>query len=437
MKGDSLMKEKIDTDVLIVGGGTAGVIAAIQSARAGADTVLVEYGSQLGGTTTTGGVSFPGLFHAHGKQVIGGIGWELVTESVKLNGDRLPDFTTPYGNNWDHGHSAHHVHINPHLYALLAEEKCIEAGVQLRYYETPKKAVYHGGVWNVDLSGKGVQKTLHCKQLIDCTGNALLTKIAGFDVLRSDTRQPGSFMFKLDGYDPDDLDMDRLQNAYEKALEKGLFKKEEYFSHIGKLLKTGYHKNVRTTFLNHINGADSTTSETHTQCNIHGRRLLLKMLRFLRTLPGLENTTIHFMCPETGIRETWRIKGLHEVNIDEYINGHSYKDAVCNSFYPIDLHDKEGVKPRQLEIGVVPSIPLSAIIPQKSQNFLVAGRCVSSDQLANSALRVQASCMAMGQAAGATAALAAEKRSTPHEIPIADIHTLLNKHGAIIPGQGE
>jgi len=84
-----------EADVLVVGGGTAGTIAAIQAARAGARTVLVERSGQLGGTMTTGGVSFPGLFHAWGKQIIAGIGWELVSESVALDGGKLPDFATP------------------------------------------------------------------------------------------------------------------------------------------------------------------------------------------------------------------------------------------------------------------------------------------------------------------------------------------------------
>ena len=86
-----------DTDVLIVGGGTAGAIAAIQAARAGARTAVLERGPQLGGTLTTGGVAFPGLFHAWGRQIIAGIGWELVTRAVELDGGTLPDFSRPYG----------------------------------------------------------------------------------------------------------------------------------------------------------------------------------------------------------------------------------------------------------------------------------------------------------------------------------------------------
>ena len=82
----------------------------------------------------------------------------------------------------------------------------------------------------------------------------------------------------------------------------------------------------------------------------------------------------------------------------------------------------------------MPTIPLGALIPKGSRNLMVAGRCVSSDRLANSGLRVQASCMAMGQAAGAAAALASKSGTTPLEVPLKEIHDLLRTHGAIVPG---
>jgi hypothetical protein len=92
------------------------------------------------------------------------------------------------------------------------------------------------------------------------------------------------------------------------------------------------------------------------------------------------------------------------------------------------------VKPAPLKPGVIPTIPLRALVPKGSRNLLVAGRSVSSDRLANSGLRVQAACMGMGQAAGAAAALAAQSGTTPLEVPLKAIHDLLRKHAAILPG---
>ena len=413
----------INTDILVVGGGTAGTIAAIQAARAGCSTILVEIGSQLGGTTTTGGVAFPGLFHAWGKQVIGGIGWELVTEAVRLNDDKLPDFTIPYGKN----HPKHHVSINPYLYALLAEEKCLQAGVQLRYYETPVAAKFKDNNWEVETIGKGTHTKIVCNQLIDCTGNAALTSLAGFSVKREQEIQPGSLMFKLGGYDYPSLDLKMIRKRYDEEVKKGRLVKEEFRNNIEGLLSSAGDN------ISHILGADSTTSTSHTITNIQGRTSLLNTLRFLRELPSCEKTRILSMQPETGVRETYRIDGIYQITRDDYVSGKRFEDAVSYSFYPIDLHDKYGIVPRQLTEGILPTIPLRALIPKNSKNFIVAGRCISSDRLANSALRVQASCMGMGQAAGATAALASKLKTSPLNVSINQIKSLIADNGGIVP----
>lgn len=421
MSGNAI--KTVDTDVLVVGGGTAGVIAAIQAARAGCSTTLVENGSQPGGTITTGGVGFPGLFHAWGKQIIAGIGWELVTETVKLNDDILPDFSIPFGND----HPKHQVRINGNLYALLAEEKCLESGVQLRYYETPVDVQSKDNKWIVHTIGKGTQTRIISDQLVDCTGNASLTSLAGFNVLREKESQPGSLMFRIGGYDLKSLDMEMIRKRYDEEVKKGTLVKEDFRNNIEGLL-TSAGDNIQ-----HVIDADSTTSESNTITNIKGRSSLLKTLRFLRGLPGCEKTKLLSMQPETGVRETYRIDGTYKITREDYISGRIFDDSVCYSFYPIDLHDKNGVVPDHLNDGIVPTIPLRALIPKNSRNFIVAGRCVSSDRMANSALRVQASCMAMGQVAGATAALANKLNKTPLDIPIDTIKSLLSDHKAIVP----
>jgi hypothetical protein len=431
LTGNALNKNKqsankiktINTDILVVGGGTAGVIAAIQSARAGCSTILVENGSQLGGTTSTGGVAFPGLFHAWGKQIIRGIGWELVTEAVKMDDGELPDFTIPTGRQ----HYKHQVRLNGYLYALLAEAKSLEAGVKIRYYETPVDARFDGNNWQVETMGKGTHTRIVCSQLIDCTGNAWVTALAGFNVLREKEVQPGSLMFKIGGYDLDSLDLKMIRERYNEAVNKGRLVKEEFRNNIEGLLRSAGDN------ISHVAGADSTTSESGTITNINGRTSLLNTLRFLRELPGCEKTRLISMQPETGVRETYRIDGEYQISYDDYVSGKVFDDAVSYSFYPIDVHDRNGVVPKHLSEGIVPTIPLRALIPKKSQNFLVAGRCIGSDRLANSALRVQASCMGMGQAAGAAAALACNSKTTPLNVPISQIKSLIADHGGIVP----
>lgn len=412
-------------DVLVVGGGTAGVVAAIQAGRMGAKTLLVERNSQLGGTTTTGGVNFPGLFHAWGKQLIAGIGWELVTKTVAMDGGRLPNFSVV-----PRSHPAHQVRVNAPLYALLAEHACVEAGVSLAYYQYPNAVTETDNGWQVEIAGQGVNYQVRCRQIIDCTGGATLVGMAGFERMREETRQPGTIVMTFKGFDQTAIRDNRqqIQQKYDAWLKAGKLKKGDTWSGnaIRPIIGDGN--------TNHIFGADSSTAATQTQANLDGRACIMRLLTFYRSLPGGENTSISKMMTETAVRETYRIKGETVVTVDDYTSGRIFDDAVCYSFYPIDLHDEHGVKPQKLKPGTFPTIPRGALIPKGSRNMMVAGRCLSSDRLANSAARVQASSMAMGQAAGVTAALAAMMNTTPAEVPLSEIHSALAQHDAVVIG---
>ena len=145
-------------------------------------------------------------------------------------------------------------------------------------------------------------------------------------------------------------------------------------------------------------------AETHAAANILGRQSVLRVVRFLKKDPVFAFLKIERLQPETGVRETYRIVGETTVTEADYREGRVFADAVSHSFYPIDLHVDGRIVPDHLKEGIVPTVPRSALIPKGSKNLMVAGRCISSDRMANSALRVQASCMGMGQAAGVTAA---------------------------------
>ncbi|MDB2673651.1 FAD-dependent oxidoreductase [Akkermansiaceae bacterium] len=383
-EGEKQSEVTQEVDVLVVGGGTAGNIAAIQAGRMGALTLIVERGAQLGGTTTTGGVAFPGLFDAWGKQVIAGIGWELVKECVELDGGKLPNFAKVPKRHWQN-----QVYVNQFLFAILAEEKCEQAGVAIAYHEFPRSVQKTGSGWEVVCVGFGTQRRVRCKQIIDCTGGAEVVGMMGLPRLREEETQPGSMLFNL-----------------------------------GEANNPGHHQLHRL----YVHGADSSNSRTVTRANLTGRKSVLEKVR-------KEKKRLMHLQPETGFRESYRIVGEIMITVNDYTNGRVFKDAISNAFYPVDLHTKSGVKPKPLKPGTVPTIPLSALVPKDSQNVMVAGRCVSSDRLANSGLRVQASCMGMGQAAGVAASLAAGQSTTPLGVPLAEIHRQLAKHGAILPGK--
>jgi glycine/D-amino acid oxidase-like deaminating enzyme len=413
-------RTSIETNILVVGGGTAGTVAAIQAGRAGADTILIESGSQLGGTTTTGGVAFPGIFHAWGKQIIAGIGWELVEECVRLNGDGLPDFSRTPDHHWQH-----QVAINAPLYTLLAEEKCLAAGVDIRYYETPARIEFKAGKWHVETIGKGSSTQIRCNQIIDCTGNALIASMAGFDVLRETEVQPGSLVFRIGGYDFDSLNLDLIPDKYHRVLRENMLLAQDGTRGENTFVPYGYV---------YVPAADSTTSSSHTLANQHGRKAVLKLLRELRSFPGCEQLKILDLKTETAVRESYRIDGVYKMTHTDYLEGKVFEDSLSHSFYPIDLH-RSGTSIYQefLKPGVVASIPFRALIPKQSRNFLVAGRSMSSDRLANSALRVQASCMGMGQVAAVGAVLASKLGTTPAKVPVDEMKQMLMENGAIVP----
>lgn len=377
-------------DILVVGGGTAGTIAALQAARIGAKTFVVERGSQLGGTMTTGGVAFPGLFDAWGKQIIAGIGWELVKECVELDGGTLPDFSSVPKRHW-----MNQIHINQFLYSLLAEEKCQKAGVEIAYYEFPQSIARTEDGWQVECVGFGTRRRVFCKQLIDCTGGAEVAGLMGLPRMREKQTQPGTLLYKMD-----------TPISPGRANDTG---------GPGLLI----HQ--------YIDDADSTNSRTVTAANLQGRKAVLAQVR-------KENKRLIHIQPETAFRESYRILGETIITEADYTSGRVFEDSVAYAFYPVDVHKGTGFeKLSHLKPGVVPTIPLSALIPKGSCNILVAGRCVSSDRFANGGLRVQASCMAMGQAAGAAAALAAAKKTTPLNVPLSELKDMLRKHGAIVP----
>ena len=153
-----------------------------------------------------------------------------------------------------------------------------------------------------------------------------------------------------------------------------------------------------------------------------------------RFSPGVPALRRYWLSAEVGVRETWRVEGDYVISHEDYVSGRKFNDAMCYAYYPIDLHSVgEGVKPQQLDMGVVPAVPFRALCVKGLPNLLVAGRCVSADRLAASGLRVQGACMAMGQVAGQAAALAAAKGCDGRDVPLVELRTALKASRAVVP----
>ncbi|MCG3179840.1 MAG: hypothetical protein BIFFINMI_02186 [Phycisphaerae bacterium] len=416
-------------DVMVAGGGPAGICAAVQAAGAGARTLLVEKTGSLGGTTVNAGVDIPGLFHAWGRQVIAGVGWDLVRRTVEATDPAsMPDFTQDVGGE----HWRHQVRVDRTIFAALADQTVRDAGATLLLHGMIAAAAPAGGGWEVTLCLKEGLANFRASVLIDCTGDANVFAVAGLARERNVELQPATLVCQADGYDPSGLDYDAINRAIASAVASGRLLRSDF----------GWGSDPARWWLRgkggsriHVVGVDGSTSAGRTEAEVQGRAVLLRLFRFFREQPGLGGFRYRWTAAECGIRESWTIVGREKVTREDYVGGRVWPDALCYSYYPIDIHTGGGTGLDLCRIprGIVPTIPRGAMVPPGDARIVAAGRCICADRAALSAARAQASCMAMGQAAGAIAALAVRAGCGVADVPIADARDLLRAHGAIVP----
>lgn len=404
-------------DVAILGGGTAGTFAAIAAAKCGARTILVEKNSRIGGTITVAGVNFPGLFYAWGRQIIDGPCWEAIQRTAALGGAAIPDFTYKPKCHWEE-----QIRVNKLLFTYVLNEMCCEAGVHVLTNAMISHAEEQEEKVCLFVTDKSGLIEYNVKIAIDATGDANLTQILGYDCVKSAVQQPATLYNHLTGYRVEDVDFEELKDKLEKSnLSCAVDAKGLMYA----LRAHGIDK--------HVKCEDADTSEGRSGLEFAAIEELAEINLFLRTVKGLENISFDYVADETGIRESNRIVGEKEVTAEDYLKGVFYPDSVCYSFYPVDLHVEDGIEKIYLKDGIVPKIPYGALIPKGAKRLICAGRCISSDTYANSALRVQAACMAMGQVAGCAAALAVSGNTYINEISVKELCQALESIGAITP----
>lgn len=422
-------------DVMIAGCGPAGICAAIQAGRLGAKTLLVEKNGIAGGTITAAGIAVPGLFDAFGEQLISGIGWELVAETLRTEGRELPDFSREMVDAlWKY-----QVEINPFIFACVAEKALLECGVEIAYHTMLAKVAEFPESWQVTLCAKDGLYDISAAMLIDCTGDGNLTALAGYQVMADAVCQPGSANVVLDGIDYEKINAAALSEAFLQAeaageihyKDLGWFRNQVENGSFLFLQRGGTNGN----HIGFINAADS-PQKSAMECAAHAS--VLRAYKFLKRQKGLENISIKSFAPECGVRESRRICGEYIMTKDDYLSGRSFDDALCYSFYYVDIHDMEkGLILENITPGTRPQIPRRIMIPQGATKLMAAGRIVSSDRPANSCLRIQASCMATGQAAGANAVCALKHHSPVGGAPLDEVKEILRQHGAIVPENQE
>ncbi len=415
-------------DVVIAGGGTAGHIAAIQAARAGVTTSVIEAGSMLGGTMTAGGVYMPNHFFSPHGPVVQGIPWELYSKTKEIEGLELPD----YRRRRPVESPGHYSYINIPIYAAVAEEEALKAGVILHYHEFIAAVKAVGDSWEITSFGRGIQRTTKAREIIDCSGDADIVRMLELKVLEPRVSQPGALQYKIEGIEYEQVWKEEVQLLYEEAMESGELQQGDFaypnMEPFKYYLDHGGHNAT------HIYDVITYDADGQTRANIDGRERMLRMFKFVRnSIPGGERAALKMMAPYAVARETFHALGEYVITRDDFMNAVDFEDKVCNAFNYVDMHSQEtGCEVTFLDSDeLLPKVPFRALIPKDSQRITVAGRNVSANRVAFAGIRAQCTCMAMGQAMGAAAALAVQRGVYSREVSSQDIVALTVEHDAV------
>lgn len=422
-------------DVIVAGAGSAGFCAAVQAGRSGLNVGLFEHFATPGGTLTVlGNNSIDQFNNPHrpvgDRMVIKGIGWEFCEELARRGFAEIPDMDAPYRVHWQYG-----VKVNPIAAAQCMDDFLLEAGVHLYYRqgvvsvettETPDGIRLDA----VIVTTKNGLVRHRAKMFIDCTGDGDLCTWAGAEVMMEDALQPGTMRLYPDGGSVSEAELTQADRLWQEYVKKDPALKEMLSSP-----SFSDFMNVGGDNTNHVCGLNAADSDNRTQTEVRLRREQIKLLSALRQSGA--PLRVLSGAPESAARESRRILGDVIMTGDEYLNKFVYEDAVCYTYWFIDIHrDHQPAEIIYLRDEKTPTISLGAMRPKGLSNIYVAGRCVSSDRSNNSAIRVKASCMAMGQAAGAAAVLAVrQKKTDTRQVNVHDVRRFLKDEGAIVPNE--
>ena len=448
----------LNCDVAVIGGGTAGVAAAIAAARNGASVLLVERNGHLGGGIVTG-LPLLGYLDKQGRQVSGGFAQELI--------DRLAELHATYGHNRCPLHNSVTI-IDPSITKKLLFDLCGEAGVKLLLHcEVVDALVEQGSIRQVKVVGKGISYQICAKVFVDCTGDGDMAYLAGacFALGQEDTGvlQPPSLLFKLAGYEEDEF-FKYLQNHPEDLVPADSMNVSdgydvEYFrSHpsyvflglrntLKKMNDQGLSPFKRDTLIyintmhrgeiciNSTRVLDFDGSNPHdlTRGEQEAMEQVFLIHAFLREhIPGFANTYVSHINDSIGVRETRRFKGIKTLRVGEIMDGAIPEDTVALGSYKVDIHNGKGSTTILTDLMNPYGIPLGCLISDEIENLMFAGRIISMDAPTLASARVMPTCMCEGEAAGVCAAMAATSNVNPSAVDVAQVREKLLTNKAIL-----
>ena len=440
------IEKEISCDVLVVGGGCAGVAAGVCAARHGADTIIAEQNGYLGGTATAGMVGpFMTSYDAKGEtQLIRGFFDEFVRRMEKIGGAVHPS-RAEYDSAYTAYRTAGHRNLTAfsgEAYKRIAEDMCAESGVRLMYHLFLIGADSDGGrVTAAYFATKNGIYKISAKMFIDCSGDADLAYYSGAQTIYGDGNgevQAASLFFSVTGVDKEKMDkhMRSSSSMEEKFYMNEILEEREkgnfplYRAKIMLFEGIGDEWLVNMTQLDDVNAV---VPEEATAAEIEGRRQIDYVVSFLKKYAaGCENIKLARSAASLGVRESRRIEGEYTVTKEDAVESVKFEDSVFCCSNSMDIHKKGRVEYVVRKSDEPYFIPYRSLVAKGFENLLAAGRCISADREVMGAIRVMPPCFAMGQAAGTAAAMCAADGIGAGEIDTARLVAELKNDGVYL-----
>ena len=404
-------------DVLVVGGGPAGLAAAVSAARHGASTLLVERYGFLGGMGTAGGVTnFAGLYGRRAgqmQQLVHGVVDELLARLAQLGGLNAPQ-------------DGLQGRIRVRSYDVAAYKCAADgwlqgAGVQLLLHACAVAVLQDAAqaISAVIVETRSGRQALRARQVIDCSGDADIAHLAGVPFELGDGA--GDALYPSTMFCIGQVDAARAQaaigsfGAIDVLMDKARQDPNKHydFPRQGAILRPQRNASVwraNVTQLRNAQGraVDATDARQLSAAEVEGRRQIVEYMRFLRAeVPGFEQAELAEIAAQVGVRETRRIHGAYRLTGEDVLGGARFEDSIGLNAWPVEMHMAGRIEwafPRDAD-NAFNQLPWRMLVPLKVPNLLVAGRCASMEHLGQSAARASGACFVMGQAAGTAAAL--------------------------------
>ncbi len=430
----------MDTDIVVVGGGTTGPFAAISAGRRGKRVVMIERFGSLGGNLTLGLNTKPS------GALLGGLPLEIWNLARTVNGAGKDYMATTKSGGVNIASPC-----DPEMMKILLTKLCVEAGVQILFETVASKPIVeNGAVTGVIIENKGGRQFISAKAVIDCSadGDIAAQANAPFVMGAGDedvTMQPASMYFTMSNVDnrrladwaktSDDIPA-RAIPELEKDLDYGLwltgFNKtlKKFQADTGIELQRDNITLKTAAGIMYVNGTrvlgvDVFNPAEFSMAVVECYRQIEAVAKCLQErVPGFERAKIMQIAPVLGVRETRHIRGEYVLTGEDVMNGKHFEDSIAADASALDIHDPKGA---DVDFrGMVPyEIPYRCLVPLEVEQLLVAGRCISADHDAHSRSRNMPACMATGQAAGIAAAIAIDEGVSLRNVPIAQVQEAL------------